>query len=50
MPRPLPLAIPMPLDDLEKAVGPMDARIYDATSPEQFRRILAAVIRQISTL
>jgi hypothetical protein len=39
---------PMPVDDLEHTVEPLNARLFDATSSEQFRRILAAVIDQLS--
>ncbi len=38
----------MPVDDLEHTVEPLNARLFDATSSEQFRRILAAVIDQLS--
>ncbi|HZL56383.1 MAG TPA: hypothetical protein VFC21_04850 [Bryobacteraceae bacterium] len=41
---------PMPLDDLEHTVEPLNARVFDATSATQFRRILAAVLEQISRL
>jgi hypothetical protein len=41
---------PLPLDDLERTVEPLGARIFDATSPDQFRRVLAAILEQISKL
>jgi hypothetical protein len=48
-PQPIrPAAYPMPVDDLEHAVEPLHARLFDATSAEQFRRILAAVLDQIA--
>jgi hypothetical protein len=39
---------PMGVDDLEHTVEPLNARLFDATSSEQFRRIVAAVIDQLS--
>ena len=39
---------PMPVDDLEHTVEPLNARLFDATSSDQFRRILAAVMSQLS--
>jgi hypothetical protein len=47
MPPPMP-NFAMPVDDLENTVAPLNARLFDATSAEQFRRILAAVMEQIS--
>jgi hypothetical protein len=41
---------PMPVDDLENAVEPFKVRQYDASSPQQFRMILADVLSQISKL
>ena len=41
---------PMPLDDLEQAVAPLNARLFDAASSQQFRRVLAAVLEQISRM
>ena len=38
----------MAVDDLEKAVEPMHARIFDATSADEFRRILAAILQQVA--
>jgi hypothetical protein len=46
----LPAVFPMPVDDLEHTVEPLNARLFDATSSEQFRRILAAVIDQLSRM
>jgi hypothetical protein len=43
-----PPTYPMPVDDLEHTVEPLNARLFDATSSEQFRRILAAVMDQMS--
>jgi hypothetical protein len=40
----------LPLDDLEQPFDGSGARIFDVITPEQFRRVLAAVIRQISIL
>ena len=47
---PIPAIFPMPVDDLQRTVEPLNARLFDATSAEQFRRILAAVIDQIGKL
>jgi hypothetical protein len=49
-PVPLPALDPMPLDDLERTLEPFGARIFDATSAEQFRRVLAAILEQISKI
>jgi hypothetical protein len=50
--RPLPPALyaPMPVDDLEHSLEPLGVRIFDATSPEQFRRVVAAILSQVSEL
>jgi hypothetical protein len=40
----------MPVDDLERTLEPLGARIFDATSAEQFRRVLAAILEQISNM
>jgi hypothetical protein len=45
-----PAVFPMPVDDLEHTVEPLNARLFDAASSEQFRRILAAVIDQLSRM
>jgi hypothetical protein len=37
-------------DDLEKTTEPLNARIFDAASAHQFRRILGAVVDQLSKL
>jgi hypothetical protein len=47
---PSPRAYPMPLDELEKTVEPLGAQVFDATSAEQFRRILATVLEQIARM
>jgi hypothetical protein len=58
-PRPRPGARPrpsqrasfaLPLDDLEKPLATPGARVFDVITPEQFRRVLAAVIEQISRM
>ncbi|MDE3197324.1 MAG: hypothetical protein KGN84_13320 [Acidobacteriota bacterium] len=41
---------PMPLDDLERTLQPLNARLFDAASAQQFRRVLAAVLEQISRI
>jgi hypothetical protein len=40
----------MPVDDLEHTVEPLNARIFDVASPQQFRRVLAAILDRISSL
>lgn len=40
----------MPVDDLQHTVEPLGARTFDVTNPEQFRRVLAAVLEQLSKL
>jgi hypothetical protein len=45
-----PAVFPLPEDDLELAVRKLNARIFDVTSPADFRRVLAAVLDQISRL
>jgi len=49
VPRPM-YFFAMPLDDLEKPLEPLNSRIFDVISAEQFRRVLAAVIDQIGKL
>jgi hypothetical protein len=58
-PRPRPGARPrpsqrasfaLPLDDLEKPLDTPGARVFDVITPEQFRRVLAMVIAQISRM
>ena len=51
MPPPDPDYIPpMPVDDLEHTVEPLNARLFDAASTQQFRRVLAAILEQISRM
>ena len=38
----------LPADDLERAVEPFDAEVYEATSAARFREILAEMLTQIS--
>ena len=40
----------VPVDDLEHAAEPLGATLYEATTVEEFRRILAAVFDQISRI
>jgi hypothetical protein len=50
-PRPLgPAAFRLPLDDLQKPLEASGAILFDIITPEQFRRVLAAVIGRISRL
>jgi hypothetical protein len=48
-PRPI-FSFALALDDLEKPLPPGNSRIFDAVSPDEFRRVLAAVIDQIGKL
>ena len=43
-------AFALPLDDLELPLEKSGARLYDVITAEQFRRVLADVIRQISRI
>lgn len=47
--KPIP-AEPVPVDDLEHTVEPLKAQLYEATSEEAFRKILADMIDQISRI
>jgi hypothetical protein len=47
---PRPPNFQLPLDDLEQPFNGSGARIFDVITPEQFRRVLAAVIGQISRM
>jgi hypothetical protein len=50
-PRPVSAAVfQLPLDDLERPLDASHARLFDVITPEQFRRVLAAIIGQISRL
>ena len=49
-PNPEVLIPAMKEDDLEKTTEPLNARIFDAASSHQFRRILGAVVDQLSKL
>jgi hypothetical protein len=40
----------LPVDDLEHTLEPLGVRIFDAVSAEQFRRVLAAILEQISNI
>ncbi len=45
-----PAMFQLPLDDLESPLDGSEARIFDVITPDQFRRVLAAIIRQLSAL
>ena len=58
-PRPRPGARPrlpprgaflLPLDDLERPLNSSNAMLFDVITPEQFRRVLAVVLEEISRL
>lgn len=46
--RPTVVNVPMGNDDLEKIALVLNGKVFDATSTEQFRRILATIIEQVS--
>lgn len=46
--RPTIVNVPMGNDDLEKIALALNGKVFDATSTEQFRRILATIIEQVS--
>jgi hypothetical protein len=48
--RPVVVNTPMPPDDLERLAMGLNGKIFDATSTEQFRRILATILEQVSLL
>ena len=48
--RPTIVNIPMGTDDLQKIAVALNGKAFDATSTEQFRRILATIIEQVSRL
>ena len=45
-----PLVRPMPVDELETAARKLNARVFDVTSPAEFRRVVAAVMGQLAGL
>jgi hypothetical protein len=47
---PFPGTFRLPLDDLEKLLESTGATLFDVITPEEFRRVLAAVMGQISRL
>lgn len=51
--RPLPSPpnyFAMPVDDLQKTAQLLNGRLFDASTPEQFRRVLASVISEIGRM
>jgi hypothetical protein len=54
--RQMPLALPRapaqaePIDELERTVKPLDPRVFDVYTPEQFRKALGTLIEEISKL
>jgi hypothetical protein len=49
--RGAPMPVPSePIDALERTVKPLDPRVFDVYTPEQFRNTLGAVIQEISRL
>jgi hypothetical protein len=47
---PQPMITSLPSDDLEHALKPLDARVYTASTPEEFRKALAHMLAQIQKL
>lgn len=47
---PLPGSFVLPLDDLQQPLESSDAMLFDVITPEQFRRVLASIIGQISRM
>jgi hypothetical protein len=51
LPRPVPRPVPSePIDELERTVKPLDPRVFDVYTPEQFRKALGTLIQEISRL
>ena len=46
--RPVVINVPMLNDDLEKVALALNGKVFDATSSQQFRRILATIMEQVS--
>ena len=46
---PLPAIRPMPDDELETAARKLKARVFDVTSPTEFRKVIAEVIGQLAS-
>jgi len=46
--RPVVVNVPMLNDDLEKVALALNGKVFDATSSQQFRRILATIMEQVS--
>lgn len=47
---PMPPAMPMPSDDLERTLKLLDAKVFSVVSPAQFRKALAAILADIAKL
>jgi len=51
LPRPSPRPVPSePIDELERTVKPLDPRVFDVYTPEQFRKALGTLMQDISRL
>lgn len=51
LPRPTPRPVPSePIDALERTVKPLDPRVFDVYTPEQFRKALGTLMQEISRL
>lgn len=51
LPRPAPRPVPSePIDALERTVKPLDPRVFDVYTPEQFRKAVGTLIQEIAKL
>jgi hypothetical protein len=50
MPGPRPLISSLPADDLENALKSLDARVFGANTPREFRRAVANMLAEISRM
>jgi hypothetical protein len=46
----MPVMAALPADDLEHALKPLDARVFTAASPEEFRKALCAMLTEIGRM
>jgi hypothetical protein len=51
LPRPAPRPVPSePIDELQRTVKPLDPRVFDVYTPEQFRKALGTLLQEIAKL
>ena len=48
--KPMPAAMAMPSDDLERTLKLLDAKVFSVVSPAQFRKALAVILADIGKL